>query len=107
MSVLAAEETPIVGCLPIDNTGARDVSDRIEDLDDVKSWIAEHDGRINAWWEAQREWNTQNDASHVRIGSRLDDLRQRIESLERRVVYAAGFATAIGVTIGTLIGKLF
>ena len=49
-------------------------------------WQAEHDGRINAWWEQQFKLNT--------------DLMTRVSIVERRMIYASGFAAGVGALIG-------
>ena len=67
--------------------------ERIETLHDVKMWIAEHDGRIEAWWDAQREHNRECDAQ-------LLSLERRFTALEKRVVWFAGAAAGLGAVLG-------
>lgn len=69
---------------------------RIEDLDDVKAWIAGHDGRINAWWEAQHNLNAVEMAS-------LKSLERRMSTLEKRVIWVTAFGAGVGAVIGTLL----
>ena len=65
-------------------------------MDDVKTWIAEHDGRINAFWDEQHRWNTTTD-------SRLDNFSKRLSVLERRVMWIVG----AGAVAGSLAGQFF
>jgi len=74
-------------------------SERPQDLDEVKLWIAEHDGRINAYWETQHTWNE-------RVDSRHQDLYSRISALEKKVMWVAGAAAVLGSLLGTLIPKI-
>ncbi len=52
-------------------------------------WAAAHDGRINAYWEGQFKWNKEMKIEMRAMGS-------RVTALERRVVYFAGAAAALG-----------
>jgi hypothetical protein len=68
----------------------------INSLEDVKVWIAEHDGRIDAWWDAQHQWNTSHHESHGAIHSRL-------ASIERRIIYVSGIFAGAGGLLGSLV----
>ncbi len=77
----------------------------VESLDDVKRelqrqalWIAEHDGRINAYWEAQHKLNDS-------VANKLHTFRLRLDALEKRVLYMAGVASALGSLVGVLITR--
>ena len=72
------------------------MSNRLDSLDDVKLWIARHDGRIDAWWEAQHQWN--KDKTKL-----INDLNIRIGQLERRIIWVAGLMSGIGTMIGTTV----
>jgi len=63
---------------------------------DTVRWQAEHDGRINAWWEAQREWN-------MKVDTKLHTLSFRLTALERKIIFVSGAAAAIGSGLGALI----
>lgn len=78
----------------------------VESLDDVKSelqrqalWMAEHDGRINAYWEAQHKLNDV-------VAKKFHTFGLRLDALERRVLYMAGGASALGAVAGVLIARL-
>jgi len=74
-------------------------SNRIDDIDDVRAWIAEHDGRINAWWASQHEWNKQMNLHYARIEGRLS-------AVERKIIYASGFAAAAGSLLGAFLSGI-
>ncbi len=68
---------------------------RLETLDDVKMWIAEHDGRITAWWDQQHKWNGNMDL-------KCEAMNKRLTAVEKRVIFFSGFAAAVGALIGNL-----
>ena len=59
-------------------------------------WMAEHDGRINAWWTQQREWN-------LKMEQKVDKHSLRLGALERKVLFISGAAAAIGSIVGALV----
>lgn len=59
-------------------------------------WQAEHDGRINAWWEAQRAWN-------MKVDTKLHTLSVKLTALEKKIIFVSGAAAAIGSVLGALI----
>lgn len=60
-------------------------------LVDISRWQAEHDGRINAWWEEQFRTNK--------------DHSERLRSLESKVMWFSGFAAGVGAILGSVITK--
>lgn len=72
----------------------------IETLDQMILWAVDHDSYIRVWWKAQHEWNPKQEEA-------MEALRQRVNSLERRVVFVAGGASALGSGIGFLLLRLF
>lgn len=73
---------------------------RIETLDDLAQWAAYSEARTEAYWLAQHRWNEkQEQLNH--------ETNQRLTTLEKRVVWAAGFASAIGAVGGVLIKSLW
>jgi putative NADH-flavin reductase len=72
------------------------VNGRIEDLEDVKTWIASHDARINAWWESQHELNT-------KVEGCMKDLETKVSALEKKVMWIAGAASALGAVVGNIV----
>lgn len=72
--------------------------ERIESIEDIKIWIADHDGRIDAWWEQQHGWNRVMEAD-----SRNRDTR--LTALEKKVMYFSGASAAFGSVIGALIAN--
>ena len=101
--------------------------EHIDDLDDVKAWIAHHDGRIGALWDAQHEWNRKverrldgtmtrdsyslsmksHDDSLMRLTSSVAQTDRRITALERRVMWLTGFAAGAGAIVGEFLPRLF
>ena len=73
--------------------------ERVDTLDDVKVWIADHDGYITAWWQQQREWND-------RVDRKISSVNTRLTSVEKRIIYVAGAASAFGSGLGYLILRL-
>ena len=73
---------------------------RIETIDDIKTWIADHDGRIDAYWEAQFKLND-------KIEGKFGSLYNRLEALEKRVMWFAGVAAGVGSVIGGLLTRVW
>ncbi len=71
----------------------------IKTLDQLILWAVDHDSYIKVWWQAQHDWNPKQEES-------VEALRQRVNSLERRVVFVAGGASALGSGLGLLLLKL-
>ena len=69
---------------------------KVDTLEDCRMWIAEHHGRTEAWWVQQRALNVKTEAS-------LEQLTLRISSIEKRMMWIAGFAAAVGSLLGNLI----
>jgi len=61
--------------------------------------MAEHDGRVNAWWEAQRQWNASMEHDMV-------EHSRRLTALEKRIIFISGAAAAIGSLVGALMTGL-
>ena len=72
---------------------------KVETIDDVKAWIAEHDGRIDAWWYSQHKLNE-------KMEDRMDCYSRRLHIVEKRMMFWAGAAGAIGAFLGGLIPRL-
>lgn len=72
---------------------------RLESLDDVRLWIADHDGRIDQLWSSQLKWNDKIDLSFL-------DVNRRLTSLEKRVIYMAGAAAGVGSVAGAVLPYL-
>ena len=85
--------------------------DRIDDLDDVKTWIADHDGRIDAFWDAQHSWNDKQEVlyrdSQLRTEGRLEEVQRRMSAIERKVMLLAGAGSVAGALVGSLVPLLF
>jgi len=71
--------------------------DMEKELEAIKLWVAEHDGRIEAWWVNQRSWNE-------KVEERLSDLTIRLSAVEKRMMWFAGAAAATGGWLGSYFG---
>lgn len=71
----------------------------IKTLEQLILWAVDHESYINVWWEAQHEWNPKQEKI-------MEILTQRVSSLERRVIFVAGGASALGSGLGLLLLKL-
>lgn len=56
----------------------------------LELWASKHDGRIDAWWEAQHEWNGK--------------IEPRVSAVEKRLIWFAGFSAAVGAYVGNMVG---
>ena len=72
--------------------------ERIETLEDVKIWIADHNGRIDAFWAHQHAWNEG-------VKKQLVSGERRLTALEKKVMYFSGAAAALGSVVGALLAK--
>ncbi len=70
-------------------------AENITSVEDARIWAVDHDARVWALWERQLDLNKDNDAAHTQILDRLD-------RLERRIIWAAGAASSIGAIVGAL-----
>ncbi len=69
------------------------------DLQAVLLWIAEHDGRIDAWWEQQKDWNR---SFEKEVRSKQQGFELRLSAVEKRMIYVAGIASGFGSILGTV-----
>ena len=67
-----------------------------EAMDRARLWMAEHDGRINAYWDEQHRHNKNVDDEMRKLATSLN-------ALERRVVTICGIAAGAGSVIGTIL----
>jgi len=68
----------------------------IRDIDDVREWAARMEATSEARWNENWRWKQTVDVRYAK-------LETKIEAMERRVTYLAGFAAAIGAIGGTAI----
>ncbi len=71
----------------------------IETVNDMKLWIAAHDARIDAYWEAQHRWND-------KMELKLHALGLRLGAVEKRVMWIAGACAGAGAGVGSVLGVL-
>ncbi len=65
----------------------------------IWQWIAEHDGRINAYWEAQHKLNEQTEAKLNAYGTRL-------MALEKKVLLFAALGAIAGSILSQVIARM-
>jgi hypothetical protein len=77
---------------------------QLKTVEDCAAWIYEHDGRIDAWWEAQRDHNARASATVSKCQSvmrvKIDKIDEKIDDMQKTIYKAVGFATAAGGVIG-------
>ena len=72
---------------------------KIESINDVVVWIAEHDGRNNAYWEAQAQFN-------IKQEKKIAELDNRLTALEKKVMWVAGVASTVGAGGGATLASI-
>jgi hypothetical protein len=76
----------------------------LKTLDDVSAWIYEHDGRIEAWWDAQRDHNARATASvntcQLTMQKKIEGLGKKVDSLQKTIWLATGGTMMAGGIIG-------
>jgi hypothetical protein len=73
-----------------------DIARIYERIEGGETWRAEHDGRINAYWEQQFRLN-------AKLEAMMTSFDKRLTAVERRVFWVSGFAAGIGSLIGVAI----
>jgi hypothetical protein len=67
-------------------------------------WISEHDGRINAWWATQHQWNKdhamENRAEREKVAKSISDVGLRMTALEKKVAVIVAIAALAGSFLG-------
>jgi hypothetical protein len=76
----------------------------LKTVEDCAAWIYEHDGRIQAWWEAQRDYNSRA-TSHVNecqsmMRNKIDVIERKIDAMNKAIYKATGAAMLGGSLIG-------
>lgn len=61
-----------------------------------KIWarINSHDGRTDAWWDAQHKLNDKVESAQMVTN-------QRLTSIEKKIMFVAGFAAMFGAVVGS------
>ena len=76
----------------------------LKTIEDVAAWIYEHDGRIDAWWEAQRDHNARATATvnacQTVMRKKIEGIDNKIDDIYKVIYKAMGAATIVGGTIG-------
>ena len=77
---------------------------QLKTIEDCAAWIYEHDGRIDAWWEAQRDFNARatatTSACQVQMREKIDGIELKLDEIGKVIYKAIGAATVIGGSIG-------
>jgi tetrahydromethanopterin S-methyltransferase subunit G len=79
----------------------------LDSIEKIAAWIYEHDGRIDAWWEAQRDYNvrateTVNECQSI-MRVKIDNIEHKIDAMQKTIYKATGAATAIGALMGVVV----
>lgn len=72
--------------------------ENINTIEDIKIWIADHDGRIDAYWDEQHRWNSKMEDVIESIGLRLT-------SVEKKIMWFAGASAAVGSVVGAFVAN--
>ncbi len=74
-----------------------EITQQIRDLEKririQETWSAEHDGRINALWSEQREFNRETTLV-------IKKCTERLVTMEKRLIWMVGFGSGIGAVLG-------
>lgn len=70
--------------------------ENVEKIEDVRVWIADHDGRASVETEANHNWKLQ-------MHNRVDSISKRLRSVETRMIFFAGAAASVGSFSGYFI----
>ncbi len=68
----------------------------IDTIEGAKLWMVEHDARIDSYWERQFKANAE-------VLDRICSINARTTAIEKRLVWIAGFASALGGMGGSLL----
>ncbi len=72
---------------------------RIESIEDIRVWIADHGGRSSELWRQQ-------EAAHAKMERRMQDTEHRLSTLEKRMMWVSGVAAGFGGLLGALLPSL-
>jgi hypothetical protein len=76
----------------------------LKTLEDIAAWVYEHDGRIEAWWEAQREHNARatsvTTACQASMQLKMETMGNKIDKMQRTIWLATGGTMMAGGIIG-------
>ena len=78
----------------------------IQNLDHIRLWIAHTDAQQGERWEQQWKTNNRLDKRVSEAINTLERIRDRIDSLERRIAWLAGMAAALGAVGGSLLSSV-
>lgn len=71
-------------------------NERPQTVEELALWAAEHDGKINAYWEAQHKWNYKKDTADVARD-------RRVTAIEKKVIVLCTLSAAVGSVIGSIV----
>jgi hypothetical protein len=79
----------------------------LDTIEKIAAWIYEHDARIDAWWEAQRDFNARATAttSECQKQMRLEiaSINSKISKMQRTIWLATGGTIMAGSLIGMIV----
>jgi hypothetical protein len=81
----------------------------IADIDGVRLWIADHDARIDGFWENQHKFNDDVDEQFGEINQAFVKVYERITNMEKRLIWivagGAGFGGGVGAAIANFLNS--
>lgn len=76
----------------------------LKTVEDCAAWIYEHDGRIDAWWDAQRDFNARavatTSACQIQMREKIDHINLKIDKMQKTIWLATGGTMMAGGIIG-------
>ncbi len=72
---------------------------KVTDLEGMKLWAAEHDGRIDEKWAKQ-------EAQNERCLREFDVMIRRMTAIEKKVMWISGVFAGVGSLLGTLLTRI-
>ena len=76
----------------------------LKTIEDCAAWIYEHDGRIEAWWEAQRDHNARATATvnayQSTMQAKIETMSAKIDRMQKTIWLATGGTMMAGGIFG-------
>ena len=73
---------------------------RVNTLDDVRVWIANHGGEIDEKWKTQEELNRA-------VNEAFNKLFEKVDALSMKIAYATGAAMLLGAIVALAVQSIW